>query len=137
MPDGPSGSVVLDTNVYVSALFWLGNPHRIIELALDRKIVVYTSPGILAELETVLTREFLEDRDFVEQQISLILEFAKVVEPVRRVRVVIEDPDDDKIVECAIAARASHIVTGDPHLLVLKEVFGIKVVSPSEFLGLF
>lgn len=137
MPDGPSGSAVLDTNVYVSALFWLGNPHRIVELALDRKVVVYTSPEILAELETVLTREFLEDRDFVEQQISLILEFAKVVEPVRRVRVVVEDPDDDKIVECAIAANASYIVTGDPHLLVLKEVLGIKVVSPREFLDLF
>jgi len=49
--------VVLDTNIYISSVFWLGRPHQIVELAIDRKIQVFISPQILKELERVLKRD--------------------------------------------------------------------------------
>ena len=131
---GENPSVVLDTNIYVSSVFWVGKPHTIVELAIDKKIDVYTSPEILAELENVLKRDFVEDHDFIESQIALILEYAKVVRPMNKTYIVKDDPDDNKIVECAITAGANYIVTGDPHLLKLKEVLGIKIVTADEFL---
>lgn len=126
--------VVLDTNVFISALFWKGNPHKIVSLALDKKISVYTSPDILVELEKVLKRDFDEDRETIERQISFILEYARVVKPFVEVDVVKDDPDDNKIIACALVAKVDFVVSGDPHLFKIKEIFGIKILKPKEFL---
>src|SRR3989344_7774513 len=134
MNPGRNIKVVLDTNVLVSSIFWLGNPHKIVELAIDKKIEVYTSPAILAELENVLKRDFEEDEELVERQIALILEYAKIVNPTGKINIIKTDPDDNKIIECAITAKAEYIVSGDPHLYTLKEAFGIKILRPREFL---
>ncbi|MBI4163642.1 MAG: putative toxin-antitoxin system toxin component, PIN family [Candidatus Aenigmarchaeota archaeon] len=127
--------VVLDTNIYVSSVFWLGKPHQIVELAIDGKIQVFTSPQILEELERVLKRDFVEEHDFIESQIALILEYSKVVRPLNTIKAVQEDPDDNKIVECAVTAQADYIITGDPHLLNLKEFHRTKIVKAAEFLS--
>lgn len=132
----PGVKAVLDTNILVSSVFWMGNPHRIVELAIEGKIRACTSPEILAELEKVLKRDFLEDHDFIDSQIALILEYAEVVMPVRRIQAVKDDPEDDKILECAVAAGAEYIVTGDPHLLDLGNFEGTKIVKPADFLKL-
>ena len=137
MPEKQKIKVVLDTNIFISSIFWTGNPHTIVGLALDKKIVVYTSPAILTELEKVLHRDFKEDQEFVERQIALILEYAEIVRPLHQVNVVKEDPDDNKIIECALTAAADYIVSGDPHLTNLKEVFGIKIMKPKDFVEMF
>lgn len=129
-------SVVLDTNIYISSVFWIGKPHKIVELAIDKKIQVYTSPGILTELENVLKRDFVEDHEFIENQIYLILEYAKIVKPINRLDIIQEDPNDNKILECAMTAKADYIVTGDPHLLKLKQFNRIKIVTANEFLSI-
>ncbi|QQG38762.1 MAG: putative toxin-antitoxin system toxin component, PIN family [Candidatus Woesearchaeota archaeon] len=126
--------VVLDTNVFISSIFWRGNPHKIVELAVDKKIQIYTSPEILTELEEVLKRDFEEDHEFIERQVALILEYAKIVKPLKKVDFVKEDPEDNKIIECALTAKADYIVSGDQHLFFLKEIFGIKILKPKEFL---
>lgn len=128
--------VVLDTNIYISSVFWIGKPHKIIELAIDRKIEVLVSQEILAELEEVLRRDFVEDHQFIESQTALILEYAKVVKPLNKIFVVKDDPDDNKIIECAVTAKAEYIITGDPHLLNLKEFQHIKILNPDQFLKL-
>ncbi|MBI2110785.1 putative toxin-antitoxin system toxin component, PIN family [Candidatus Woesearchaeota archaeon] len=115
--------VVLDTNVFISSIFWIGNPHKIVELAFD-KIVE----------EKILKRDFKEDQAFVERQIALILEYAKIVRPINKLEIVKADPDDNKILECAFTAKADYIVSGDPHLYTIKEVAGIKILKPKEFL---
>ncbi|MDP3729009.1 MAG: putative toxin-antitoxin system toxin component, PIN family [bacterium] len=127
-------NVVLDTNIFISALFWRGNPHKIISLALEKKIYVYTSSEILVELEKVLRRDFDEDSEVIERQISLVLEYATVIKPFAEVDIVKDDPDDNKIIACALTARADFIVSGDPHLFNIKEVFGIKILKPKDFL---
>ncbi len=126
--------VVLDTNVFISSIFWIGNPHKIVELAFDKIVEVYTSPEILTELEKILKRDFKEDQAFVERQIALILEYAKIVRPINKLEIVKADPDDNKILECAFTAKADYIVSGDPHLYTIKEVAGIKILKPKEFL---
>lgn len=136
MPEKLGIKVVLDTNIFIFSIFWTGNPHHIVGLALDKKIKVYASPAILTELEKVLQRDFKEEREFIERQIALILEFAEIVKPINTVDIVKEDPDDNKIIECALTANADYIVSGEPHLTNLKEVFGIKIMKPKDFVEL-
>jgi predicted nucleic acid-binding protein len=72
-----------------------------------------------------------------EQALAFVEEFhalCRVVEPRRRVRVIAEDPDDDRVLECAEEAGAAIIVSGDAHLLSLKQWGRIRIVSPAEFI---
>ena len=98
---------------------------------------MFTSPAILTELEKVLPRDFKQDPEFVDRQIALILEYAEIVRPTHSVTVVKEDPDDNKIIECALTANAGYIISGDSHLTNLKEVFGIKIMKPRDFVEMF
>lgn len=128
--------VVLDTNIFVSSVFWKGKPYNIVQLAFDDKIKVCVSLEILQELERVLRRNFQEENDFIKSQINLILEYAEVINVVSKINAVKEDPDDDKIIECAVDSKADYIVTGDPHLLNFKEFKGIKIVNAAYFVKL-
>lgn len=104
---------------------------------MDKKIQVYTSPEILVELEKVLKRDFSEESVLIQRQISLILEYAILVRPILEPDIVKADPDDNKIIACALAAKVDYIVSGDPHLYLLKEVFGIEILKPKDFLDMF
>jgi len=126
--------VVLDTNIFVSSIFWRGNPHKIVEKALNKEIQIFVSVNIIDELEKVLKRDFEEPEEYIEKQINLILEYSEVVKTDVKVNIVKEDPDDNKIIECAISANADYIITGDNHLLKLKEHRGIKILNPADFL---
>ena len=91
--------VVLDTNIFVSSIFWRGNPHKVVRLALDKRIRVVTSVEILQELEKVLRRDFEQPDEMVHRQISLILEYATVIKTTVKIDVVKADPEDNKILE--------------------------------------
>jgi uncharacterized protein len=128
---------VFDTNIFVSSIFWeKGNPHRVVELAIDRKIMAFTSVEILQELEKVLKRDFDEPDDIIQRQIGLIFEYASVVISDEKVDVIKADPEDNKILACALSCNADYIVTGDQHLLDLKEYERVKIVTAKEFLGI-
>lgn len=129
--------VVLDTNIFISSIFWVGNPHKIVELAIDNDIEVYSSPEILTELEKVLKRDFKETQELIDKQIAIILKYSKIVRPTKKVNLVKEDPDDNKILECALSAKAKYIVSGDPHLYNLKKVFRITILTPKDFLEFY
>ncbi len=127
--------VVLDTNIFVSSIFWgKGNPHMVVELALGRKIQVFVSIDILKELEKVLLRDFEEPPEMVARQLSLVLDYSVVIMPNVKIDVVKDDPDDNKILECAVACNADYVVTGDKHLLVFSAYEQIKIVSAKEFM---
>jgi len=126
---------VLDTNVYISSIIFGGNPRAIIELCINNMVDTYTSSLILLEIAKKLQSKFLWNRTDVALAIKTISKTSKVIVPQQKFNVVNEDPTDNKIIECAVAASASFIVTGDRHLLSLEKFKGIKIVSPKDFLS--
>jgi putative PIN family toxin of toxin-antitoxin system len=128
---------VADTNVVVSGLFWPGPPRRILDLARTGQVELFTSPTLLAELEDVLSRRKFIRRfelagvglqDLVQGYAAL----ARVILPAEVPPIIAEDPDDDEVLACAMAARAEVIVSGDSHLLRLAEYQGIRIVRPMD-----
>ena len=129
--------IVLDTNVVVSALLWGGTPYKLVEAAVEGDLVLCTSPALLVELRTVLTREHLasrlqRQRSSVEEAIALYAALAISVTPLATPPVVAADRDDDQVVAAAVAAAADLIVSGDRHLLVLRGHQNIPILTPAE-----
>ena len=128
-------SIVLDTNVLISSTFWKkGNPHKLVLLAIGQKIQNFTSRNIINELVKVLAVDFKQPEEFVERQVKLLLSYSEIVEPKIKIEAVPEDPKDNMVIECALSAGAGLIITGDNHLLKLKEYKNIKILTPKEFL---
>jgi uncharacterized protein len=128
--------VVLDTNIYVSAIFWKGNPYKIIQNALNEEFSVFLSQDIINELKRVLARDFALSEELINENIDAMLAFAAKTEITHKVNVIKDDPDDDRILECALSAGAGYIVSQDNHLLNLKEYKDIRIINPKEFLEL-
>ncbi|MBM3747235.1 MAG: putative toxin-antitoxin system toxin component, PIN family [Acidobacteria bacterium] len=124
---------VADTNVYISAFNFGGMPLRILRLAQDGAFILCLSPPILEETREVLRLRFGWSEAETRRALDPILEVARVTEPNVRVAVA-EDPDDNRILECAQEAGAQFIVTGDHHLLRLKRFQGAEIVTPRAFL---
>ena len=105
-------------------------------LALGRAgvIEVFISPPILEEIETVLVRKFRWAAPRVREAVRTIRRFTVVVKPGELLNVVQEDEADNRILECALAAEAHTIVTGDQHLLKLRRFRDILIASPRQFL---
>jgi len=125
----------LDTNILISALGWKGNPKQVLEKIVKGEIELVISDEQFAELSEVLEYPKF---GFTEEQKgrfkALILELATFIKPLEKINVIKEDPDDNIILECAATGNADYIVTGDPHLLALKEFRGIKIVTAKRFL---
>jgi len=129
--------VVVDTNVIFSAMFWKGNESKILELAEEEKIRLLTSPALLDELRKVLTHKELGlDEKTVEENVQYVLSTVRLVSPRRVVKVIHEDPSDNRILECALEGKARYIISGDKHLLRMKKFRGIRIVRAKEFLDI-
>lgn len=126
--------IVADTNVYISALNFAGTADEVLALGRAGVIAVFISPPILEEIETVLVRKFRWAAPRVREAVRAIRRFAVLVNPGESVNIVREDEPDNRILECALAAGADTIVTGDHHLLKLKRFRDILIVSPRRFL---
>ncbi len=128
---------VFDTNVLVSALISTkGNPAMLLD-KVGKSYTLFISKDILTELEAVISRDKF---GFTEEEVNTIIEaiisFSEVINPEIKLDVIKSDPDDNKILECAVACGASYIVSGDNHLLELKEYGKIKIITPKAALGL-
>lgn len=132
--------LVLDTNTVISGLLWKGAERTLIGVARDRPdIELYSSPRLLAEFADVIGRgKFAKVIAAigmsVEQLLPRYLEIVRVVAPANVPAVVSEDPDDDHVLACAIAAQADLIVSGDSALLKLNSYRGIPIISTVEAL---
>jgi putative PIN family toxin of toxin-antitoxin system len=134
--------VVLDTNVVISGiLFSGGSPGKIIDLWIDNRFKVLLSQALIEECLEVISRpKFKRLGSPVERQDILIklIELGSTifVSPKEPIQVIKEDPDDNRILECAAEGGAQYIISGDNHLLMIKEYRKILIVTPSEFLTL-
>ena len=127
--------VVLDTNVFISSLFWKGAPYQIFKRILEGAILNFVSPQILAEIKERLLDKFKLLPEKVKEFLEIIIFNSQIVYPKKKVNIVKKDPEDNKILECALEAKASFVISGDGHLLEIKKYKGIKIVSPKEFLS--
>jgi hypothetical protein len=134
--------VVLDTNVLISALLSAeGPPAQIIDLWEAGAFDVAVSAPLLDELKRVLrykrVRKYLEMTSVeVDSLIKQWSSTAVYIDSEMRLDVVEDDPDDNRVLECAVAAEAEYIVSGDDHLLDLGEYRGIEVLPPAGFIVL-
>ncbi len=129
-------TVVLDANVYVSAFAFGGKPKRVFQLAITGRVHLAISGPIRSEVLRTLRNKFRWSDQRIADAEDLIGTAAMSIVPTATLRVVERDPDDDRVLECAVTAKADWIVTGDLDLLSLGEYEGIRIVRVSNFLDL-
>lgn len=127
---------VLDSNTIVSGIGWSGPPRAILDAGLAGDFVLLISPVLLDEVRRVLGYPQLRSlpQARVQEILSLLPLVAHVVEPEIEVATIRQDPADNRILECALAGEASHIVSGDDHLLALRTFKSIPIMKPTNFL---
>jgi len=134
--------IVLDANVLVSALISAkGSPARLLVYWQEGKFDIVVSPAMLQELERVLHYPRLQQQyhlpeEAIRQFLRLLMTHAIEVNPPEEIAVIDRDPSDNRYLECALAGEAQYIVSGDGHLLDLKEYRGIRILAPAEFVTL-
>ena len=126
--------VTADTNVYISGLVFGGVPRQFLNAARVGQFRLAISAPIKAEIVRVLRDKFLWSSSALSDLEQQMARLTVVVEPAQTIEAVPNDPDDDRIVECAVEARAAFIVTGDNDLLRLGRYGSIQIVKVATFL---
>ncbi len=125
----------LDTNILISALGWRGNPKQVFDKIVNGEVELFISDEQFNELsEAIEYPKFQFTQQQKDRFKSLILELSNFVKPQERIDAVKKDPDDNMVLEAAVAGNVEYIVSGDPDLLELKEFRGIKIRTPRKFL---
>ncbi|MSP14718.1 MAG: putative toxin-antitoxin system toxin component, PIN family [Chloroflexi bacterium] len=133
--------VVLDANVLISGFISpRGSPAAILRLWEEGAFELVTSAPILAELERVIHYPRIQQRyhlpeEAIREYLDLISGQAILVEPQGEIHGVERDITDNRYLECAVAANARYIVSGDAHLLDLGSYGGVEILSPAGFLA--
>ncbi len=125
----------LDTNIFISALLYNGNERRVLEAAIRGDYKLITSLPILDEVEEVLRRLGIDEKE-IEGYILRLMEISEIVVPERIEETPLRDRDDIKILECAVSGSSNYIITGDQDLLTLTEYRGIRILRSIEFLNM-
>lgn len=134
--------IVLDTNVWLSAIFWDGEASKILDKAEKKDIQIIISEDILSEIIKVLNREskfqkyILNLRLNIEDLLRTILSISTLIETKTKLDIIKADPKDNIILEAALEGKVEYIVSYDNHLLNMIEFRNIKIISPGEFLRL-
>lgn len=128
---------VVDTNVLVSAFLWQGTTGKVIELAGEKEVQLFTSRALLDELAAMLGKKKLAKYVAAtglsaEQMLANYRRIATLVTAKQLEQQVSRDADDDAVLACALAARADLIISGDDDLLVLKSFDGISIVTSAQ-----
>ncbi len=126
--------VVADTNIFISALMFGGLPGSFLDLALAGSFLLVISPALLNELDEKLRLKFelsIEDADLVQARLrgaALVVSPSIVLDAIR------DDPDDNRVLECAITGEADYVVSGDRHLLKVGLYEGIRILTVRQFM---
>jgi putative PIN family toxin of toxin-antitoxin system len=126
--------VILDTNVFVSGVYFSGPPHTILQAWRDGLVHIVISREIFDEYARVgdlLGKRYLGiDLKPILQLLAVEAEIVEAPEiPVR----ICDDPSDDKFFSCAITSGAHFIISGDNHLLRASGYRNVEVIKPRQF----
>ena len=126
--------VVADTNVLISALMFGGLPGRFLDLALGRRFTLLTSNALLDELDEKLRGKFAVSESDALAIRAKLEGNARLSDPDFQLNAVADDPDDNRVLECAVTGNADSIVSGDRHLLRIGGYEGTAIVTVRQFL---
>ena len=128
-------TAVLDSNVIISGFaFARGNPAEILNLLRQGEIQVYISPFIFEEVTRVLREGFHVDESDIEEVISFLHIHCIVIDPRLEASVSGVSPSDNRVLDCAAQGGVQYLVTGDRAIQQLKDLQGVKIISPVDFL---
>lgn len=124
--------IVLDTNVFISGIFWSGSPHQVLMLWAKNKIDLLVTKKILNEYLRVLHK--IDYKGHLAQKWgAFVLENSVILEDKELVQIC-RDPEDNKFLNCAITGGANYLVSGDDDLLTLKMIRSTEIIAPHKFL---
>lgn len=130
--------VVLDTNVLISAIVFGGNPRILLSKVIEESLEMGLSDDMLDEIKDVLWRpKFGLKRSECRAIIQELERLAVWVFPEDSIIQIEDDPDDNRVLECAMAFDANFIISGDEHLLALKKFQKIDILAPAEFIKVY
>ena len=125
--------IVIDTNILVSAVYFGGYPGKIVEAVIDGSLDSFASEEVIEEYHMIV--EGFRERKaghFNRELFLSYMDIVKTIEP-EEVIEICRDPDDNKFLECASAAKAMYIVSGDKDLLVLTRYKDIEIITAKAF----
>ena len=132
--------IVLDTNIWLSGIFWKGESNKLIESCIAKKIEIIITKEILSEITKVLDTEtkfqkFIDERkQKIEDLMRTILSVSTLIETESRVDLIKAHPQDNIILEAALDGSADYIISYDKHILNMIEFREIKILQPKEFI---
>jgi len=131
--------VVFDTNVFISAVLFGGNPETVFDLAKrEKSVTLFISEGIIQETARILKIKFDISDWHINRVLNNIRNNSTLVIPTISVSKITTHNEDNRILECALTAQADYLISGDKkHILSLKKFRGITILSPAEFLKIF
>ena len=125
-------NVVVDANVLVSGIFWKGSPRKFLSLIFRQEINPFATIDIMAEYCRIIDKVACKRPDVAARWKSQIAKIMTIIEKNETVEVC-RDPKDNMFVECAIAANAYYLVSGDSDLLVLEKIKDIPIITVNQF----
>ena len=128
--------VTADANIYISALEFGGVPLQFIDAARANVFRVAISDPLLAEVHRILRDKFHWPKETLDEALISIADFTRRVRPALTIDAVPTDPDDNRVLECAVEAKSEFIVTGDNDLLRLGRYADIRIVRVADFMRL-
>jgi putative PIN family toxin of toxin-antitoxin system len=128
----------MDTNVLVSGILWRGIPFQLLRWAEKNSLIIYTSLDIMTEVYRVL--HYPKFQQYIDNQqaspgglFTKIASLCTIIQVDEIVKGVCSDADDEKFLSCAIAANVEVLVSGDKHLLDLKQYQSVRILNAREF----
>jgi putative PIN family toxin of toxin-antitoxin system len=127
--------IVLDANIFISSFFWGGNPRKVLERVISVIDELFITKEILDEINDVIERpKFHADGNEINYFINSIEEISNKIVSKRQINNGSRDKTDNKYIECGITAHVDYIISGDIHLLEMKEYENIKIITAKEYL---
>ncbi|MBM9501705.1 putative toxin-antitoxin system toxin component, PIN family [Leptospira sp. 201903071] len=130
--------VLLDTNIYISAILFKGKPRLVFQDLIDEVFTGYISKEILDEIESTLSKpKFKLDNNFIQIVLTEIRDITTVVKnkPIQDY-LELRDRGDYHILESAFAAKVDYLITGDKDLLTLQKIKNFNIITPDEYLSI-
>ncbi|WP_036096377.1 putative toxin-antitoxin system toxin component, PIN family [Leptospira weilii] len=130
--------VLLDTNIYISAILFKGKPRLVFQDLINEVFTGYISKEIFDEIESTLSKpKFKLDDNFIQIVLSEIRDITALVKnnPIQDY-LELRDRDDYHILESAFAAKVDYLITGDKDLLTLREIKNFNIITPDEYLSI-